>query len=59
MTKTHAAVQLLRLGPLSLDDFTAITGWPRHTARITLRWLVIEGRAVFTGRRFSGCYSAV
>lgn len=32
MTRAHAAIQLLRLGPLARAEFIEITGWPRQSA---------------------------
>jgi hypothetical protein len=40
MTRTHAAVQLLRHGPLSMREFIAITGWTRRQSRQTLNHLI-------------------
>lgn len=31
MTRDHAAVQLLRHGPLLRSEFVAITGWPESS----------------------------
>jgi hypothetical protein len=36
MTRTHAARQLLALGPLSLPEFMEITGWPYRCCVKTL-----------------------
>jgi DNA-binding IclR family transcriptional regulator len=32
MSRDHAALQLLRLGPLRYSEFVEITGWPRSSA---------------------------
>lgn len=32
MTRQHAAIQLLRLGPLARSEFIEITGWPKQSA---------------------------
>jgi hypothetical protein len=40
MTRTHAAIQLLRLGPLSASEFREITGWPQSVCRSVLTYLV-------------------
>lgn len=39
MTRTHAAYQLLRHGPLDLGEFQAITGWTPHTCWTALQKL--------------------
>ncbi len=36
MTREHAAIQLLRLGPLQAHEFMQITGWPRSSANKVL-----------------------
>lgn len=56
MTRTYAALQLLRHGALTLAAFIEITGWPRVDARQTLAWLVETGRVVFRGARHRGVY---
>lgn len=40
MTRTHAARQLLALGPLSFPEFVAITGWSVRACRRVLSYLV-------------------
>jgi len=40
MTRTYAAIQLLRHGPLSMREFIQITGWQPEQARKTLHYLV-------------------
>ncbi|WP_225784475.1 hypothetical protein [Xenophilus sp. Marseille-Q4582] len=57
MTRTHAARQLLALGPLTMPDFVVITGWPRKAARKTLAHLVEAGHAVYIGTRQRGIYA--
>ena len=37
MTRLHALTQLLRLGPLTLREIVAITGWPSSAAGWALR----------------------
>jgi hypothetical protein len=39
MTRAHAARQLLALGPLTLTEFVAITGWPYRACIAVLRYL--------------------
>ena len=39
MTKEYAAIQLLRLGPLNLGEFEAITGWNYECCVGTIRRL--------------------
>lgn len=56
MTRTHAARQLLALGPLDLADFIAITGWPRKIARYTLAWMVQTGVVEYRGTTRRGTY---
>lgn len=46
MTRRHAAIQLLRLGPLSARDFIAITGWPDRACRRLLSYLVNDAGSV-------------
>jgi hypothetical protein len=49
MSRTHAAVQLLRLGPLTRAEFIAITGWSIQRLR--------EGGAIeYTGTSQRGMY---
>jgi hypothetical protein len=40
MTRTHAARQLLALGPLAFGQFAEITGWPVTACRRVLSYLV-------------------
>jgi hypothetical protein len=40
MTRTHAARELLALGPLTFGEFVTITGWPCKTCRRVLSYLV-------------------
>lgn len=40
MTRTHAARQLLALGPLTFGQFATITGWPVAACRRVLSYLV-------------------
>ena len=40
MTRSYAAIQLLKHGPLSLTQFVEITGWPYVKCRETLSHLV-------------------
>ena len=49
MTHTHAALQLLALGPLTFREFVAVTGWPYKTARGVISYLQQSGRAVWDG----------
>lgn len=51
MTRTHAARQLLALGPLSFSQFSDITGWPIAACRRVLSYLVDDtGEAERLGR---------
>jgi len=36
MTRRHAALQLLALGPLQFREFVEITGWPARVCTQTL-----------------------
>lgn len=56
MTRTHAARQLLALGPLSFPEFVAITGWPAKACRRVLSYLVDDLGEVSRecGRYWSG-----
>jgi DNA-binding IclR family transcriptional regulator len=56
MTRTHAAIQLLRLGPLSRTEFEAITGWPKAVAHGMLGWLVQSGQIEYVGNTRRGIY---
>jgi len=40
MTRTHAARQLLALGPVTFSEFVTITGWPVPACRRVLSYLV-------------------
>lgn len=42
MTRDHAARRLLELGPLTLPEFHAITGWQRRACLRTLSRLCVE-----------------
>lgn len=44
MTREHAALQLLRLGPLPAREFMEITRWPRSSANKVLAKLCDEKR---------------
>ncbi len=60
MTRTHAARQLLRLGPLTWGEFITVTGWSVSQARRTLDYLMERGEVIFCGsprRGFYGIYS--
>jgi len=43
MTKRHAALQLLALGPLQFREFVEITGWPARVCTRTLYELSCYG----------------
>lgn len=43
MTRTHAAYQLLRHGPLNSDEFREITGWSYNACEAALRALRKRG----------------
>lgn len=49
MTRAHAARQLLALGPLSMRDFRAITGWPAKVSRKVISSLQERGYIVNEG----------
>lgn len=49
MTREHAAIQLLRLGPLQAREFMEITGWPRSSANKVLAKLC-DARAIRRAR---------
>lgn len=44
MTRTHAAYQLLRHGPLDLDEFKEITGWKYRACVRAIRTLRQRGK---------------
>lgn len=44
MTRTHAAYQLLRHGPLNASDFKEITGWTTYTCEHALKRLRKRGK---------------
>lgn len=50
MTRTHAAYQLLRHGPLDLGEFQAITGWKRKACVWALGKLRDNGQARISSR---------
>jgi len=51
MTRTHAAVQLLRHGPLTMPSFIKITGWQPLHARRTINHLCdVRGDVKRVGR---------
>lgn len=53
MTRTHAAIQLLAHGPLTLSQFVDITGWPYPVCRGVLSYLVdCLGKASRYGRLY-------
>ncbi|RYE43946.1 MAG: hypothetical protein EOP24_26215 [Hyphomicrobiales bacterium] len=56
MTRTHAALQLLRLGPLTRADFIEITGWGVKRADKILQWLRETGRVEYRGTSQRGLY---
>lgn len=56
MTRTHAALQLLRLGSLTAPEFIEITGWPRRVALYTLAWMVQTGAVEYLGTTQRGVY---
>jgi uncharacterized membrane protein len=50
MTRTQAALKLLAIGPMTREEFFAVTGWPRSTCcwvvyRLRDQGLVRLGRA--------------
>ena len=53
MTRKHAALQLLRHGPLTAAEFREITGWPHRVCRRVLTRLVDQLGAV---QRVGGVY---
>lgn len=44
MTREHAAVQLLRHGPLNLQEFEQITGWNYRSCCNTLARVYAKGK---------------
>lgn len=53
MTRTHAARQLLALGPISFGEFVTVTGWPISACRRVLSYLVDDlGEADRLGRLY-------
>lgn len=54
MTRTYAARRLLELGPLTLPEFHAITGWERRACLRTLSTLCQsrQARRVRRGNRY-------
>ncbi len=59
MTRTHAAIQLLRLGPLSFREFCEITGWDSVDCSKTLNHLAHTGRVVYQQLDRHGLWLAV
>lgn len=51
MTRTYAAKRLLEHGPLTLREFTEITGWGRIVSWNTLYQLMNEGIVMPCGRK--------
>lgn len=58
MSRRHAAIQLLRLDPLTLGEFVTITGWPYKTCRQTISRLLETGHIYYLGARPHGVYGA-
>ncbi len=58
MTRTHAAIQLLRLGPLTRPEFIEITGWGVKRSDETLQLLRETGQIGYRGTSQSGYYLA-
>lgn len=56
MTRTHAALQLLRLGPLTRAEFIEITGWGIKRADLTLQRLRESGVIAYRGTSQRGLY---
>lgn len=56
MTRTHAALQLLRLGPLTRAEFIEITGWGVKRADVTLQKLREVGAIAYRGTSQRGVY---
>lgn len=56
MTRTYAAVQLLRLGPLTRAEFHQITGWGVKKADLTLQQLREKGVIAYRGTSQRGLY---
>ena len=50
MTRTHAAYQLLRHGPLNAREFKEITGWPTYTCEDALKLLRKRGKVRLVAR---------
>jgi len=43
VTRSYAALRLLEHGPLSLEQFALITGWPYRSAQKVLDQLIDNG----------------
>lgn len=56
MPRTYAAVQLLRLGPLTRAEFIAITGWGVKRSDETLQLLREGGAIAYRGTSQRGIY---
>ena len=56
MTRTYALHQLLKHGPLTLDEMVEITGWPAKQVRSIKNNLRYTGR-IRKARLFNGWYA--
>jgi len=54
MTRVEAAIKLLELGPLRIDEFKEITGWEYTTCRWVLSYLVDTRGIVWRGGNMYG-----
>ena len=50
MTRNYAALRLLEHGPLSLELFALITGWPYRSAHRVLDQLLDDGAVIRVSR---------
>lgn len=51
MTRTYAAIQLLRLEPICLSEFVEVTGWKYRACQHILYQLQTRGKAKQIKRR--------
>lgn len=58
MTRTYAAHQLLKLGPLTFPELREITGWSKKALDCTIFELRKRGRISVSGTRRKQTYSA-
>ncbi len=59
MTRRHALVQLLRLGPLTRAEIAEITGWPAVAVKSALSAMCEQGLIVRRVRRRCSLFEVV